>query len=396
MKELWSGYRILDLSNGIAGGFATRLFASFGAEVILVERPTEGCGLRRRGPFIGVPGSESSPLFLYIHAGKKSVTLNLNAPSGIKLFWELVKRADVVVEDSSPAVMENSLLSYEKMKIINPEMILCSVSPFGQFGSYRDYKGSEIVYEALSGILYQTGPYECPPVMAGIEQGQYLAGINTALAIGASLFSRQERGRGEHLDVSVMESILPWADYGAIWYTYVGAVFRRLGKVPTLTDILIPTKDGYICPAFVGYVDWEALSAMLGSTELADPRFASWEGRIKHAEEVAEAMKREFAKWETEELLSLAQQWGFAFGALKNAKDLYNCPQLIDREFLVEHEHPVCGKVRYPSVPFKMSETPGQVKHAAPLLGEHNLDVYCGLLEYAEDDVAKLREASII
>ena len=165
--------------------------------------------------------------------------------------------------------------------------------------------------------------------------------------------------------------------------------------VTELMDAILPTKDGWVAPCFYGYVDWDEFCLMLNCPELNKPEFSDFAGRSVHAKEVEDILIREFSNWGKEELVTTAQEWRFPFGMVQDSKDVVNCPQLREREFFVELEHPKLGQLLYPGLPFKMSQTPGEMERA-PLLGEHNEEIYCHLLGYTKSDLDKLREEGII
>lgn len=396
-QQALSGLRVLDLTHFISGPYCTKLLSEFGAEVLKIERPGMGDGVRRIGPFVhDEPNVEKSGLFLYLNTGKKGITLNLKSQLGKKIFLRLVKWADVLVENFEPRVMPSLGLDYEHLKQINSRLVTASISNFGQSGPYRDYRATEIILFALTGMMYQLGPYD-RPVYYPLYQTQLMAGSHATAAIIASVFSRESNKRtGEHIDVSIGESLMSMAAYFGCYYTYMGAVRGRWPKVPSLVDTVLPAKDGYIAPVFYGYVDWHEFCNMLNCPELDRPEFADFEGRSTHMKELEEILVREFAKWSKVELVNLAQEWRFPFGMVQSTGDLVNCPQLKHRQFFVELEHPLAGRLTYPGAPFRMSQTPMKVRSRAPLMGEHNKEVYCDWLGYSQADLVKMREMGVI
>ncbi len=391
-----SHIKVLDLTHYIAGPYCTRLLADYGAEVIKVEKPGEGDGARRCGPFLhDEPHPEKSGLFLYLNSNKRGITLNLKTETGRRIFKELLREADVLVENFRPGVMASLGLEYEDLHRINPKLVMTSISNFGQSGPYRDYKASEIVLYALGGMMYIMGNYDREPLKHGLSQGQYLAAATAAAATMSAIYAQGEDGPGQHVDVSIMEAVTEGIFWPAVAYSYSGGVPRRRPKVGSVFDACMPTKDGYVAPVFYGYVDWDAFSRFMDCPELADPKFASHADRVMHSEEFAALLLPKIREWSKDELFHAAQDWRFAFGIVNTTEDVVHSPQLRERGFFVEMDHPVAGRLTYPGAPFKLSESPAQARRPAPLLGQHNEEVY-GRLGYTGGDLVKLREGGII
>ena len=392
-----SGVMVLDLTHHIAGPYCTRLLAGMGADVVKVEKPGVGDVARGIGPFPNdEPHLERSGLFLYLNANKKSITLNLKTATGVKIFKELVKDADVIVENFEPRVMLDLGLDHEILSKINPRLVVTSISNFGQTGPYRDYKATEVVALAVSGLMYITGAFDREPLKYGLSQGQYIAGSVGASATLSALLAREEAEVGQHVDVSIMESIMQGMMMHIAYYSHTGAVMRRTPKVRAATDEIMATKDGYIAPIFHGFLDWGLMASFLQCPELDDPKFHSDAGRRIFASELNAILAPVIAQWGKHELFHAAQEWRLPFGVVQTPEDLVRCPQLKDRGYFVEMDHPVAGRLTYPGAPFKMSETPWQAERPAPLLGEHNEEIYCGRLGYSKQDLVILKERGII
>ncbi|MFC1872580.1 CaiB/BaiF CoA transferase family protein [Chloroflexota bacterium] len=368
-----SGVKILDLTHYISGPYCTQLLGQLGAEVLKLEKPVVGDGSRQLGPFYqDTVGIETSGLYLLLNTGKRSITLNLKSEKGRKLFFKLVEWADILVENFAPGKMEKLGLGYKTLSQINPKIVMASISNFGQTGPYRDYKANELVLLALSGVMYITGPYE-KPVRYGLYQLQYMAGSEAASAIIAMYYAREMNcDVGDYVDIPIVESLKHYANNHGSYYSYMGAIRGRLAKVPDMIDSILPAKDGYVAPVFFGYVDWSDFCTMMDSPELDTPKFSDAKSRRLHRKELSELLIKKFAAINKFDLVSMAQDWRFPFGMVQTSKDIVACPQLDDREFFTELEHPVVGRLKYPGVPFKMTESPMKIKGSAPLLGEHN------------------------
>ena len=389
-----SNIKVLDLTHYVAGPYCTKLLAGLGAEVIKIEKPGCGDGARKISPF---PKEEHHPekseFFLYLNDNKKSITLDLKASQGLRIFQELVKDANIVVENFRPRVKSNLGIGYETLKKINPSIVMTSISNFGQTGPYRDYKAYEIVLQALSGLLYINGDYDREPVKFYGSQAQYMAGIIAAGATLTALYSSNEAG--QHVDVSIIEAAMLQLTWYLASYSYLGAIFRRKPKGPLGEFIwLFPLKNGYVIPLVLGYLDVELLSRILDVPELADPKFQDFAGRTKHMDELQPLLENAFKK-QTKNFFHTAQELGFPFGVVQSMEDLANCPQLRAREYFTQVNHPLAGTLAYPGAPFKMSETPWQIARHTPLLGEHNEEVYRNL-GYSSSDLQSLKDSGVI
>jgi crotonobetainyl-CoA:carnitine CoA-transferase CaiB-like acyl-CoA transferase len=390
-----SGMKIIDLSHYIAGPYCTKLLCGLGADVIKVERPDGGDPARRLGPFPDdKPDSERSGMFSFLNAGKKGITLNLKTQSGVKIFKELIKDADVLVENFEPRVMQSLGLSYDSLARINPKLVMVSISNFGQYGPYRDYKASEIITEALGGYMYLVGAYDREPVKSGIYLAQYYSGSAGAAAALAATYGADV---GQHLDISLMESVAFSLFYPLGSYSYYGAIPRRTPKIDSaeLGYGLLPAQDGFVYPLTYGYVDWGALArVVLERPELDNPRFDNFASRTEHIEELKDVMLSIFSDKSAQELFHKAQSVGFPWGFVRRVDEVANCPQLLARGFYQVVSDSAGQEIQWPEQPFSMA-TPWKAGKP-PLLGEHNEEIYCGYLGYSKTELVKLRELNVI
>ncbi|MBI4640742.1 MAG: CoA transferase [Candidatus Tectomicrobia bacterium] len=394
-----SGLKVLDLTHLIAGPYCTKLLSEFGAEVVKIEKPGEGDLARRIGPFLNdIPHFERSGLFLYLNMGKKSITLNLRTVKGKKILFELVKWADVVVENFEPRVMPDLELAYEVLEKINPKVVMTSISNFGQTGPYRDYLADEIIEQAMSGLMYIVGDPTGEPLKPGGFQAEYQAGLSGAIGTMTALYARNRTGRGEHVDISIMETITSLIENTLVVYSYQGVVRKRAGsRFPrNHPTAILPCKDGYIAVAAQMQKQWEALCELIEKPDLLDdPKFATAADRYDHADEIDEVLliwSRELTK---EEIFHRAQARRIPVSIVCTVQDLLNDPHYQARNFFIELGHPEAGSLTYPGAPFKMSETEWKGARA-PLLGEHNQEIYGDLLGYTQQDLEKLRSTKVI
>ena len=398
-----SDVRILDLTRHVAGPFCTKMLADYGADVIKVERPNGGDVTRRMGPFPDdVPHPEKSGLFLHLNTNKRGVTLNLKSATGKRMFMELVKQVDVVVENFAPRVLSSLGLAYEDLEQINPQVILVSISNFGQTGPYRDYKASEIVLHGMGGNLRSLGLPEREPVKYGSHVALRQAGLIGAAATMAALFTREARGEGEHVDVAIVETQAGSQDRRApqlITAQFVNQVFPRRAPGATMASGTFPCKDGYVNVTGGGNRFPRALE-MIGRPELIeDPRFATPEARLvpENSEDFnREALMPWLMQHTMQEVWSIAQKAHVLSGPIYTSKTLMEDNHFRDRGMWVEIDHPIAGRYTYPGRPIIMGESPWQLRRPAPQLGEHNEEVYGEALGYESQDLARLRGVGVI
>ncbi|PKB81374.1 MAG: hypothetical protein BZY88_06735 [SAR202 cluster bacterium Io17-Chloro-G9] len=391
-----NGIRVLDLGSHISAPFCARLLADYGADVIKVESPA-GDVARRVGPFAGgLPHREKSVVFLYINTNKRGVTLDLATQTGKNLLAGLIKSSDILVQNLSPAEAESLGLTYGELADINPRLVATSITPFGSTGPYRDLAATDIVTCALSGLMYHSGDSDREPLRNALDQSFYIAGINAAVATLAAIFQRIITVQGQQVDVSVAECLASHLVQPVPYYNYMGAIKGRRPVRGSGFEELMPARDGYVTPSVQGSQSWSTVAELIGLEELQDKRFATGAGRIEHGEELRDLLTQGLAQWDRKPLFQASGEHRLVFGMAQDSQDLYDCPHLRDREFFVEVDHPVAGKAEYPVGGPRLSHGVYQVYRAAPLLGQHNQEIYCGELGYAKEDLVRLREMNVI
>ena len=395
-QQALSGLFVLDLSENISGPFCTKLLADYGAEVIKIEKPVEGDPARRMGPFFSdEPHREKSGIFLFLNANKKGITLNLGGKGGIAIFEKLVEKADIVVENLGPRVMAGLGLDYQALAKINPSLIMTSISYFGQSGPYRDYQGSDIIAQAMGGLMQLTGEPEREPLKLPGSQAEFQAGLNAAVATLCALYFRDQTGEGQHIDVSVQEAAASILESAVATYSYSGFIRGRLGSRHPLQcpSRVMRCQDGWI--HVQAGANWDHFAAFLQTPQLMEPRLASI-FRYHYADEAEGLIQPWLMKHGAEEIFASGQEWRIPFAMVLGIEELGEDPQYKARGSFPEIDHPIAGRFAYPGAPFKMSETPWQIARPAPLLGEHNEEVYVGRLGLSNDDVARLRKNGVI
>ena len=397
---------VVDLSQGIAGPYCTKLLADYGAEVIKIEPPGTGDLSRRLGPFPSdVPHPEKSGLFLHLNTRKKSVTLDVSTASGAVILKKLLARADVLVESSQPGRMAEWSLGYEQLKDDFPKLVYASVTPFGQTGPYRDYQGNSITAMAVSGLMYVTGHPDREPLTTGGTPADYFAALQLWVGILTALAYREREGVGQWVDVSLMEAAASADEYNSLMYGFLGAIRRRFYSrhVFTYPADIMPCRDGHVVvvPGAFGFPSpmtpdsASPMALMLGDLELdKDILFNSFFERILRWRDFNALVEPWLLEHDTREIVELAQALRMPFAHVPTVGDLLEDPHLKERGYFLEVEHPEAGRLVHPRAPFQMAEADFDPA-PAPLLGQHNEEV---LREagYEGEDILILRDRGVI
>jgi crotonobetainyl-CoA:carnitine CoA-transferase CaiB-like acyl-CoA transferase len=396
-----SGYRVLDLTDS-NGAYCTKLLADLGADVIKIERP-EGDPGRGIPPFAGdTPHPDKSLHFLHRNANKRGVTLRLDTVEGSNILKRLVKTADVLVDNSPPDYMAGLGLDYSVLSGINPELIMASITEFGHSGPYKEYKGSNLVDFAMSGIMITSGyPGKEPCLLPG-SPAYDSASVHASVSIVAALYMRGTTGQGQYIDTSVhvtsRTGLYPWIIPN---YSYA---LNPGGPPPTSENRMgaqiypvYPCKDGFIRIIALTPRQWDALMRVLDNPDvLQTEEWRSFMYRIGNADDLYALMLEFTTKYTMRELFEAGRREGVPIAPILSIADFYNSPQTKAREYFVEVDHPVAGKADYPGPPYKWTETPATVRRPAPCLGEHNEEIYCQELGLSRDDLATLRGGGIV
>lgn len=417
------GYRVLELGNFIAAPYAGRLFAEFGAEVIKVERPRDGDELRTWRRFRG-----NTSMWWYLQArNKKSITLDLRTPQGQKLALELIRHVDVVLENFRPGTLERWNLGYDQMRAVNPDVILVRISGYGQTGPYRDRPGFGGVAEAIGGIRYLTGYPDRPPTRVGISLGDSLAGMFGCIGALMALLRRERLraqqaapgtsvkgsgtppqsradGCGQVVDVALYEAVFAVMETLVPDYDAYGIVRERTGNLlpgvaPSNT---YPCKDGkWVVIGGNGNGIFKRLMVAIDRPDLADdPRFQDNAGRAAHQEYLDHVISEWTSQHTLDEVMRVMVKAGVPAGPIYDATDIARDPHYEARGMLesfdLEVELGQRRRVRFPGIVPKLSETPGRIRWLGPALGEHNEEVYCGLLGLSKEELEELQRAGVV
>jgi crotonobetainyl-CoA:carnitine CoA-transferase CaiB-like acyl-CoA transferase len=400
------GLRVIDITQGIAGPYATKLLADSGASVTKIE-PPQGDYTRRLGPFPGdAPDPERSGLFLHLNTGKRSVTLDVSVTSGQVVLKKLLANADVFVAGERLSTLAAWRLSYSDLKGEFPELIVAQVSPFGATGPYADYVGNSLTAMALSSLMYNTGEPDREPLTTGGEPGEYLAGTQLWMGILAALENRTRNGGGEHVDVSMADAAAAADEYNAAMYAFQGAIRRRYYSrhIFGYPQDIVPCADGHVVmiPGAGGFptpLTTETLSPMallLEDPELnKHPLFVSAGERMLRWQEFDALVEPYLSTHTAIEIVMTAQALRMPFAFVPNAEDLLQDEHLAERQFFTSIEHPGDGSFVHPGAPFKMSETPLQ-PGASPRLGEATAEVLTSAAGYETSDLTILSDQGVI
>jgi len=396
-----TGVKVLEYAGFVAAPYCAKLLADLGAEVIKIEKPVMGDESRRWGPFPkDVPHSEKSGLFLYLNANKLGITLNLETYTGSAIFKELINSTDILIEDNRPEVMKGSGLDYQSLKAINPKLIMTSITPFGQSGPYSNYKAYYLnAYQScMLGYLTPVGSSrpERSPLKIGGFVGEYACGLSAAVATLGALYSQRSCGKGQYIDISKQEALLGFGRVNAAYYANEGKehprIFRLMGK-----GGVMPCKDGHLCIHAPEDYQWDALVQLMGSPDWAtDEKYRTPLGRMMHWHEIMPLIKNWTSTRIKEEVYHPAQQLGCTVTPVTTTADIVNSKQSKARGFFSEISHPEAGRFKYPTSPLIFSETPVKIERPAPMLGEHNEEVYIKRLGYTQEDIVQMAKAGII
>jgi crotonobetainyl-CoA:carnitine CoA-transferase CaiB-like acyl-CoA transferase len=398
------GVRILDLSHHIAGPYCTKLLADYGAGVVKIERPPSGDPARRMGPFFNdTPHREGSALFLHLNTNKQSVVLDLKSTLGRDIALRLAAEVDIVVENFRPGVMAGLGLDYDSLRAVNPNIILTSISNFGQTGPYRDLPASEITLSAMGGPMNVTGNKHAYPLKLGGNVVQYHAGAVAAYATMLALYDVESGNEGGQIDISIYETQAGFRDRRTIYLTahaYTGDVGTRpeTGVRPGIG--VRPCADGYVNIHATGPAKFAAFLRMIGRDDLVgDPRTLNAVMLLQYPD-LAEEIEASYLGWLMDhtkrDAAAIAQQNKLLAAPVNTIADVLADPAFRARNAFEVIDHPHTGPATYTGRPFIMYETPRPPARRAPLLGEHTVELLCDRLGYSRDEVGRMAMMGVV
>jgi len=400
MAHALDGIRVVDLSHVLAAPTTTMFLADMGAEVIHIE-PPHGDDAREFGPFIGKPEKNRSGYFISLNRNKKGIVLDLKQEKGKEILRELVKVSDIVIENFRPTTMRKMGFGWEELQKLNPRIIYCSICGFGHdsLPEYAERPSYDMVAQAYSGIMSITGPEGGPPCRVGTSVGDIVSGTHAAFGIMSALFYREKTGRGQHLDISMVDSLFTTLENAVARYTISAEIPTPLGGIhPSITPFQgYRTKDSWIIAAIGTDQLFVKFCKVIGRDELpADPRFATNPLRTKNRNELNRILDPILSEKTTGEWAEVFTEASLPYSPINTVKQICEDPHIAYRNMLVEIDQPVVGKMRIANSPIRLSETPGHVYAPAPTLGQHTDEVLKSVLGYGPEQIERLKEAGVI
>ena len=387
------GLKVIDLTTALNGPFCTMILADYGAEVLKIE-PLGGEQCRTWGPLDEKSGE--SGFFNYVNRNKKGATLNLKTEKGLQMFYELVKDADILVENYRGGVTKKLKIDYETIRKINPNIIYSSGSGFGQYGPITHRPCYDIVAQAMGGMVNLTGFKDTDPVKVGPSVADHVAGIYLAVGTLLALHHRDVTGEGQHVDVAMFDTIFSLLENALVNYTVGGFISQRNGNVdPSIAPFdIFKCKDGFVALGVGNDKLFQNFCRTIGHEELLeDPRYTTNELRCQNyvpdLQNVIIGWCEQYTKSEVEAIMDEA---GIPCGPVLDVKEAIEHPHIQARDMMVHCEHPTAGDQYFQGCVMKLSETPGSVDFASPLLGQHNAEIF-GL---TEEEVAQLKEEGVL
>ncbi|HEY6421181.1 MAG TPA: CoA transferase [Candidatus Binataceae bacterium] len=402
MAGALSDLKIIELGEMVSAPYCTKMFADMGADVVKIERPGAGDRARTRGPFPkDVAHPDKSGLFLYLNTNKRGVTLDVATRDGFEIFEKLVAGADILVHNVAPPEMDRVGLNFDRLHHINPALIMTSIVPYGLSGPYRDYRSEDLTLWCAGGVcvLNGGGPEhpELPPLKTFGHQAGYQGGVHAATATIAAAFARLLGEPGQHVEVSVQESIAAQLEMTFEYWPYMGMIATRLGQKPLQPVETMQCKDGYIYLCCIEEHQWRGFVEIMGSPEWADEEIFS--DRLKRALNW-DALKVFLEDWVSQQtvldLYRKAQAKRVPFAPVSTMGDLLNSEHLQARGFFVDITQPVAGTHKYPGAPLKYHRTPWEIRIPAPTLGQHNAEIFGGRLGMTAARIDDLTRKGVI
>jgi crotonobetainyl-CoA:carnitine CoA-transferase CaiB-like acyl-CoA transferase len=392
-----TGLSVLELGRMVAAPFCGKLLADLGADVVKVEQPRLGDPSRHRGPFPDdTPHPERSGLFLYLNTTKRGITLSLEKEAGRQILRELLAQVDVLIEDLAPGELERLGLGNSALSELNPRLIVTSITPFGQSGPYRDYRSYHLNLYHGSGhssfFYVPEGQEDRAPPKGGGYLGEYDGGLTAAVGTMAAVLSRRSTGSGQHIDVSKQDAMM------CLERVDIGRMTNETGLQPwrRMTGGLMRAKDGYFIVTPIQNHQWKGFVRAMGDPEWSRAEWCQNEiGRMEHRDEIQPRVEEWALGVTRDEIYHRAQAEGTPVGPVRTVSEVMASAQAQARTFFTEIEHAEAGTQMYPSAPYQFSETPWAGK-PAPLLGEHNDEIYRERLGYTEEDLERLVHEGVI
>lgn len=394
MRLLLEGVRVLDFTRVMAGPFATMLLGDLGADVIKIEPPggddTRGWG----PPWIG----SDSAYFMSANRNKRSIIIDLKKPESREIIKKLVERSDIVVENFRPGVAEQLGISYSQLSRINPKIIYCSISGFGQSGPYRDKPGYDLIALAMSGLMSITGEPDRPPVKFGVPIADLTTAIFAALSIVSALYWREKTGKGQYIDMALLDVQVLLLSHQAFNYFATGEEPQRMGSAhPNIVPYqAFETSDGYIVVTIGSEKLWEQFCKVIDRPDLlVDPKFKTNADRVMNRRILVEELSKIFKSRTTDYWMEKLESVGIPAAPILTVGQVLSSEHVKNRELVIEIDHPEAGRIKMLGTPFKLSETPGKIRTPPPIRGQHTYEILREL-GYNDEEITALKNKHVV
>jgi len=390
-----AGIRVLDLTRVLAGPFCSMILGDMGAEIIKVEEPGKGDDTRGWPPFSG----GEATYFLSVNRNKKSLTLNMKAPDGQAILRRLVAKADVVLENFRPGTMERLGFGYDALRKLNPRLIYCAISGFGESGPEASRPGYDLIVQGESGVMDLTGFADGPPVKVGNSVADLVSGMAAAHGVTLALLSRARTGKGQKVEIGMLDVMASLLTYQAgLYWNGGGRPARRGNQHPSIVPYeVFQAQDAYMTLGVANNSLFDRMCRAIGREELAkDPRFDSEASRVTNREVLVPLLNSIFSARPASDWLKRLDEAGVPAGRIKTVAEVCDSEHLRARGMFVSLNHPKAGAVTAMGVPIRLWDTPGAAQAPAPLLGQHTDEILTGLLRIPRAKVDKLRADSVI
>ena len=386
--------KVLDLTRVLAGPYATMILGDLGADIIKVEMPVTGDDARHFGPYM----NDESAYFMSLNRNKRSITLNLKSEKGKAVLLEMIMKVDVLVENFRPGTMEKLGLGYDVLSKLNPKLIYAASSGYGHTGPYSKRAAYDAVVQAMGGLMSITGPEGGPPTRVGTSVGDITAGLFTTIGILAAVNSRNETGKGQKVDVAMLDCQVAILENAISRYVVTGEIPAPGGnKHPSIVPFEpFETVNGQIMVAAGNDTLWANFCSAIDTVPLCkDERFATNPLRDKNYKELRPLLGEAMNRKTTEEWQDILDDAGVPNGPINTIDKVVTDPQVLAREMIVEIDHPIEGKLKVPGIPIKLSDTPGDIRRTSPLLGQHTEEILKELLNYDDAKIEELKKENI-
>jgi len=394
---LLDGVRVLDLTRILAGPYCTMLLGDLGADIIKVEVPGRGDDTRQWGPPFTTGGE--SAYFLAANRNKRSLTLNLKSERGRSILGELIQQADILIENFRVGTLEKWNLSYEQLKNLRPDLIYCTITGYGYTGPYRDRPGYDFIIQALGGFMSVTGPEDGEPFRAGIAVADLSSGIYACNAVLAALFARERTGKGQRIDISLLDCQVAMMSYVASNYLVSGQPAQRFGNAhPNLVPYQVfEAQDGYFAFAAGNDLQWANFCRAVGREAWeTDPLFATNPARLTNRTKLVGLLNELFSTRSVADWIELCEGAGLPVGPINTMEAALSDPQVLARGMVMEVPHPTEGRVPLLRSPLNIPTAPSEVRYPPPTLGQHTDEILSELLNYDSEGIQALRESEVV